>query len=211
MTNGTGARPVVAAFDFDGTVSNRDNVVPFCRAVAGTAGLARAVVATTPKLVAAKLDDARRDEAKAALTLRVFGGRAVPEVAAVAAGFAHDVIRRHLHPALLERARWHREQGHRLVFVSASFRTYLELIADHLGFDGCLATDLVAVRDHYTGELAGPNVRGVEKVTRLEGWLAAEQFTDAEIHAYGDSRGDRELLDRADHAYWIRRGTWTPA
>ena len=47
---------VVAAFDFDKTISTRDNVVPFLRAVVGRPRLARALLEVSPRLVRAVQD-----------------------------------------------------------------------------------------------------------------------------------------------------------
>src|SRR5262249_12396536 len=104
-----------------------------------------------------------------------------------------------------ERAEWHRDRGDALVIVSASFADYLRPVAEHLRFDAVLATEL-EVDDHgrLTGRLAGPNVRGPEKARRLDAWIA-ERHPDepVTVWAYGDSSGDREMWERADHAIRI--------
>jgi phosphatidylglycerophosphatase C len=186
---------VVAAFDFDKTISTRDNVVPFIRAVVGRTRLARALLAISPYLVRAALNDERRDAAKVALVRRTLTGCEEGRVSAVAAEFADEVVARHLRPDVVERVAWHRNQGHELVIVSASFTTYLEPIAARLGFAAVLATELAVGDGRLTGELVRPNVRGAEKVRRLDEWLRGRP---AFVWAYGDSSGDRELFARAD-------------
>ncbi|HEV8207214.1 MAG TPA: HAD family hydrolase [Acidimicrobiia bacterium] len=192
---------VVAAFDFDKTISTRDNVVPFVRAVVGRTRLTHALLAISPRLVGAALDDERRDAAKVALVRRTFAGYDAGLIARVAAEFADDVVARHLRPDVVERVAWHRNQGHELVIVSASFTSYLDPIAARLGFAAVLATELaVGVDGRLTGELVRPNVRGAETVRRLDEGLGATA-SDARpvfVWAYGDSSGDRELLARAD-------------
>jgi phosphatidylglycerophosphatase C len=190
------AERVVAAFDFDKTISTRDNVAQFLRAAVGRVRLARALFTISPRLVAAGLNDERRDAAKVALVRRTLTGYDAGRMAAVAAEFAEDVVARHLRPDVVERVAWHRNQGHELVMVSASFTSYLEPIAARLGFTAVLATELAVGDDgRLTGELVRPNVRGAEKVRRLDEWLGARP---AYVWAYGDSSGDRELLARAD-------------
>jgi phosphatidylglycerophosphatase C len=189
---------VVAAFDFDKTVSTRDNVMPFLRAAVGTPRLVWALVRTSPRLVAAALSDRRRDPAKAALIRSTLSGYDPERLAGVATHFADDVVARHLRADVVERIEWHRRQGHEVVLVSASLAPYLELIGTKLGVDATLATELGVGEDgDLTGELAGPNVRGPEKVRRLDDWLGGRP---AFVWAYGDSSGDRELFDRADQA-----------
>jgi phosphatidylglycerophosphatase C len=192
------AERVVAAFDFDKTLSTRDNVLPFLRAAVGMQRLAWAIVRAYPRLIAAWIDDRKRGAAKAALVRRTVTGYDSERLAAVATRFADDVIARRLRPDVVERVEWHRGRGHELVLVSASLAPYLEVIGSRLGFDAVLATGLVVGDDgRLTGELDGPNVRGAEKVRRLDAWLGDRPAT---VWAYGDSTGDRELFDRADHA-----------
>jgi len=193
----------VAAFDFDGTLSTRDNFFPFVCLVAGRLRTARAVLSTAPLIVAAALRDGRRNTAKGALVRRTFAGRAVEDVEAVAEDFADAVVRAHLRDEAVERAEWHRRQGHEVVIVSASLEIYLRPIADRLGFDAVLGTALEADADgRLTGRLAGANVRRAEKARRLDAWLAG---TPAFVWAYGDSKGDHELFERADRAIRVGR------
>jgi phosphatidylglycerophosphatase C len=199
------ATRVVTAWDFDGTLSTRDNVVPFLRYAVGNGTLARAVSATAPRIAFAALRDAQRNAAKAALLRRVFAGYDVARFEQQARDFAAIVIAKFLRNEAVERAAWHREQGHELVIVSASLRSYLDPIAEHLGFDAVLATELAVGDDgRLTGELRGANVRRAEKARRLDEWLA-ETGSDAYVWAYGDSNGDRELFERADQSIRVGR------
>jgi phosphatidylglycerophosphatase C len=192
---------VIAAFDFDKTISTRDNVVPFLRAVVGRARLNRALLAISPRLVLAALDDERRDAAKVALVRQTLTGYDAARVSAVAAEFAEEVVARHLRPDVVERVAWHRNQGHELVIVSASFTSYLDQIAARLGVAVVLATELAVGDDgRLTGELVRPNVRGAEKVRRLDEWIGTGP---AFVWAYGDSSGDRDLLARADQGVMV--------
>ena len=196
---------VVAVFDFDKTLSTRDNVIPFIRAAVGRARLAWTMLAISPRLVAAALDDGRRDAAKVALVRRTLTGYDAGRLDEVADRFAADVVARHLRPDVVERVGWHRDQGHELVVVSASFASYLAPIATELGFAAVLATELAVGDDgRLTGELARPNVRGPEKVRRLDEWLRRDG-RPAFVWAYGDSSGDRELLARADRGITVGR------
>jgi phosphatidylglycerophosphatase C len=187
---------VIAAFDFDKTLSTRDNVLPFVRLAVGRARLTRALVVVSPRLAAAAVDSRRRDAAKGALVRHTLSGYDATRLDRLANEFAGSVCEHHLRPDIVERVAWHRGQGHEIVLVSASFATYLTPIAARLGIDAVLATELEVVDGRLTGELAGPNVRGLEKVRRLEAWLGTDPV---DLWAYGDSSGDRELLARADH------------
>jgi phosphatidylglycerophosphatase C len=187
----------IAVFDFDKTLSTRDNVLPFLRAAVGTPRLVRDLALVSPRLVAAALSDAQRDAAKAALVRHTLTGYDAAALAEVAERFASEVVERYLRREIVERLEWHRGEGHEVVIVSASLAIYLRPVAARLGgVDVVLATELeVGADGRLTGALRGTNVRRAEKTRRLDAWLGDGP---AYVWAYGDSRGDTELLARAD-------------
>src|SRR3954462_8445861 len=119
--SGTGSKPVaVAAFDFDGTLSRRDNFVPFLHRFAGSPALAGAFATGALRVARAGRAHWSRNGMKAEVLQQLLAGRDVADLDDPARVFAADVIARHLRAEALERADWHRTQGHRLVMVSAS-------------------------------------------------------------------------------------------
>jgi phosphatidylglycerophosphatase C len=197
--------PVVAAFDFDGTLSTRDNFIPFLCRVAGTPAVARALAASAV-LTAGRGPSRSRNALKEQVVARLLSGMPARRLDMIGRAFAFDVLRRHLRADTVERVDWHRTQGHRLVIVTASLGVYVRPVAERLRFDAVLATELVVAPDGtLTGRLAGANVRGPEKARLLDAWLAQDP---AYVWAYGDSSGDRELWARADHPVRVpkRRG-----
>jgi phosphatidylglycerophosphatase C len=200
-------KPVVAAFDVDGTLTVRDCVRPFLERVGGRRSIAAALSRRPVESVRGVLRR-DRDSIKDVVVGGVYRGRSVAAVAAAGREFAHSVAERMLRDDTLGRLRWHQRMGHRTVFVSASLASYLDPLAQTLGVERALCTDVATDHrsDHtlYGDRLAGPNCRAAEKLVRLRRWLADEDIADAEIWAYGDSRGDRELLAAADHPLWVR-------
>ena len=197
---------VVAAFDVDGTVTTRDCVVPFLRRVGGTVAVAARLGLAARRVVPA-VARRDRDTFKAEAARAVFTDRPIAEVEAAGDVFAGEIERAWLRPDTLARMRWHREAGHAVVFVSASFGAYLRPLGRRIGADAVLATELDVDADgRCTGALLGGNCRGPQKVERLHAWLDGRYGGRAavEVWAYGDSPGDRELLADADHAVWAR-------
>jgi phosphatidylglycerophosphatase C len=196
----------VAAFDFDGTLIPRDSFVPFLLRVTGRRSFGQTLVGSSASMLRAYGVKRNRDASKAALVARLLRGYPAERLTVLGQTFGAELAGR-LRPAMAERIDWHREQGHRLVLVSASLDVYLEPLGQRLGFDGVLATSLEVGEDGLlTGRLQGANVRGVEKVARLRSWMAAH-LGDApvELWAYGDSAGDRQLLAMADHPLLVGR------
>lgn len=201
----TPARTTVVAFDFDGTVTRADSVVPFllrfARRPRALVGLARELPAVFVALV--RRD---RDRLRAAATRAVLTGVPHDEVLATGRAFAAEILAERLRDDTVARLRWHVEQGHRVVFVSASYDCYLHDVASALGVQAVLSTRLAVADGRCTGALDGENCRGAQKVERLEAWLGTQGLRrdDVELWAYGDSSGDRELLAAADRGIWVR-------
>jgi phosphatidylglycerophosphatase C len=185
-----------AAFDFDGTLTRRDTMVPFLRRIAGARAVSVAMVATVPAI--ARRD---RDGAKGVVLRRLLSGRSVAALDEAGEAFATDIIARRLRPDTVAKLRWHQDQGHRTVIVSASLRPYLAPVARHLGVDHLICTDLDARDGMLTGDLVDGNCRGAAKASRLEAWLGSPR---GELWAYGDSSGDDHLLVMAEHGVRIR-------
>jgi phosphatidylglycerophosphatase C len=85
--------------------------------------------------------------------------------------------------------------------ISASLDIYLEPGAQAVGVDQVLCSSLRSDRaGRVSGRLAGANCFGPEKLRRLQDSLGDR--SGYILYAYGDSRGDRELLASADHAFY---------
>jgi HAD superfamily hydrolase (TIGR01490 family) len=196
---------VVAAFDFDGTLTRRDSLLPFLVFVRGLATTARAVVAESPRLGRVLLGRTSRDEAKEALLVRLLSGAEPQQLSESGRAFGERLVTRRLRPAMRRRLDWHRASGHRVVIVSASPALYLDEAGRRLGVDAVLATELELGADgRLTGRLAGRNCRGEEKAKRLRIWIdGSDHEPSGELWAYGDSRGDAEMLALADVAVWV--------
>lgn len=197
-------RPVVAAFDVDGTLTTRDCVVPFLQRISGRARLVTRVAARPLALTGAVIRR-DRDRLKAVAMRAAFAGRASAAVEALGVTFAEHVHGRWLRPDTPRRLAWHQAEGHRIVFVSASLGAYLHPLGALLGVDDVLCTEAVVGDDgRYTGAMVGTNCRGQEKVRRLRSWMDEQGLGDATLWAYGDSAGDRELLACADRALLVK-------
>jgi phosphatidylglycerophosphatase C len=200
-------RQTVAAFDFDGTLTNGGSNFPFLVSVRGWWPVCRAVVRLSPALLRAAITGGTAaDEVKERLFTRLLGGLPVEEVDRRGATFAHRHLEHHLRDDTRRRLEWHRRQGHHTVIVSASPECYVGPAGQELGFDGVVATRLaVGGGGLLTGGYEGKNCRGAEKYSRLVGHLRSQGLLSSSggeqpvLWAYGNSRGDLRLLNAADH------------
>lgn len=196
----------VAAFDFDGTLTYRDSLLPFLLFDQGWWSFALKMTLASPVLTAYALKLIRNDRAKESLLKTFLGGRPLSEIEASGARFAATQIAGMLKPEAWERFLWHKAQGHVCILVSASLVHYLAPWATAAGFDHIIGSRL-DTNDHglVSGRLHGGNCFGAQKAERIREWLGNRQ---AVIYAYGDSRGDRELLEMADHSYYRTMPRW---
>lgn len=192
----TDSKVVIAAFDFDGTITTKDTFLPFLMRAFGTPRVWLTLASLALPGLRVWIGKSTRDRFKALLIGKLFPGASVQYLEKT--GLQHAAqIESLCRPAALERIKWHKQQGHRLVMVSASLNFYLEPIVQQLGFEDLLCTEVVSLGGTCTGEMKGENCRAAAKVRRLEALLGS--LNQYELYAYGDSDGDAEMLEASDH------------
>lgn len=201
----------VAAFDFDGTLTRSDSLLPFLRRGLGWPRLLLALLRCSPWLAAYALRLIRNDVAKARLLSVALGGRTIAEMDDWATRWLAQDFPDELRGWTMARLAFHQQAGHCCVLVSASPDIYLRRVASQLGFEGLICTEMQVQGGIITGRMSTPNCHGEQKVLRLKSWLSgrfgaamAESIT---LHAYGDTTGDKPMLRLARHA-WYRGKTW---
>ena len=101
---------------------------------------------------------------------------------------------------ILKHIESHKDRGHQLVLVTGSLGCYARPAASALGFDHVIAVEMISYDGRLTGAIEGANIRGPEKARRLKKLLKSGSI---ELWAYGNSSGDREMLEMADHAEMV--------
>jgi len=193
------SKPVVAAFDFDGTITTKDTFVPFLQLAFGKLPVLLAFTGLAFEGMKVLTGISSRDRFKEKIVARLFSGEPVQRLKQV--GVMHaKAVEAWFRPAALERIRWHKQQGHRLVMVSASLDIYLEDVAQRLGFDDLLCTKPSATQSAFDGGLVGANCRCAEKVRLLETLIGP--LSEVVLYAYGDSDGDTEMLGVANYPHF---------
>ena len=184
----------IFAFDFDGTLTTRDTLLEFIRYACGTPRFLLGFLLHAPLLVLMKLRLYPNGRTKERIFSWFFRGMAIDEFNALCRRFAHthryllrvDIVRQ-LEQALAE--------GSEVLIVSASIDNWVQPFFPSVTV---LGTQIEVVDGCLTGRFLTPNCYGQEKVRRI---LALHPDRSAyHLTAYGDSRGDRELLAFADEA-----------
>ena len=104
-----------------------------------------------------------------------------------------------LRPKAMKKIAWHKEQGHTVVVVSASIECWLKPWCDKNDLD-LVATKIEIIDSLVTGRFLTKNCYGIEKANRVKESYNLSNYEY--IYAYGDSRGDKELLELADESFY---------
>ncbi len=202
---------VVAAFDFDGTLTKRDTLLPYLVQALGWPRFLWALFLCAPWLLGFALRLVPNHMAKQRLLKVCFKGRAVADVEKWTARWCAKSLQPSLRDGAMAQLAQHRQARHHCVLVSASPDIYLKRVALKLGFDALICTELQVNDQKLTGTLRTPNCYGEPKALRLREHLAIEFGLPASqtlvLHAYGDSAGDFAMLKMANHP-WYRAKPW---
>lgn len=193
--------PVIAAFDFDGTLTYHDTLLPFLLFISGYFSTTMKLLKAAPPLLGFPLGLTSRQEAKESLLTSFLKGMPIEDLKEYGNKYASSVLNRHLKKEGMEKLKMHQEAKHRCVLVSANLDVYLTPWAKLNGFQDLLCSQVAidSTTDQVTGKLEGTNCWGEEKRKRLLALLGPKE--NYILYAYGDSRGDKEMLELADYPH----------
>ena len=185
----------IAAFDVDGTLTWTDSFMLFLRFVSGRWGFLTRLVGLMPVFLAYLVRLRDRDATKNVLMAACLRGIRQPRYDQYCRDFARVAYPIIARPDAVARLNSHLGVRDDVVLVSASLEGYLIPWAQALGVATVLATQVEVQDGMLTGGMRGYNCRCQHKLNRIR-----THFGDALIvAAYGDSRGDREMLAAAQH------------
>lgn len=193
----------ICAFDFDGTLTRSDTLLGMIRHHCGKAGLAGVLLRYAPLLALMKLGMYSNGRVKQKVFGHCFGGMAAGDFDALCRDYAaaHTGILRAGGMRCVDDAL---SRGSKVVIVSASVDNWVRpFFRDREGVE-VAGTEIEVVDGMLTGRFTTRNCYGGEKVARL-----LQLFPDRNSYrlvAYGDSRGDRELLAFADERHYREFG-----
>ena len=190
----------VAFFDFDGTLTTGDTLMPFLKYVVGAPTYYAKLVLLSPVLAAYFVKLLRNDIAKQIVLKSYLAGYHIDKLFELGQRFSEEIIPTMLRPEGMERLRWHQEQGHECVLVSASLDVYLRTWAKSERFSELICTSLKI--DDYSkvvGDIEGTNCYGKEKMKRLckTNFNIRSRFS----YAYGDTKGDLPMISLVDKGF----------
>ena len=186
-------------FDFDGTITKRDSLADFSKYYLGSFEYYKGLLILSPILLAYKLKIIPNHVAKEKLTSYFFKGLDSIYFQNIANTYSIEQIDKIIRPEALERIKWHQEKGHKTVVVSASMECWLSGWCKKNKLE-LIATKLESKNNRLTGKFSTKNCYGIEKVNRIKEKYNLEDYEV--IYAYGDSKGDKEMLSIADNKFY---------
>ena len=196
----------LAIYDMDRTITRAGTYTPFLLHAAWRLAPWRLIFAPLVPLVmlayvAKFITRARLKEVNQRLLL---GRYLVPDrLKPVAASFAELVWSTNVLPGALRQIAADRAEGRRLVLATASYRLYVEAIAERLGFDDVIATNSVLGLDaRIAAKIDGENCYGPAKLRMIIAWLEKQGIARGQAHVrfYSDHASDAPVMDWADEA-----------
>lgn len=137
--------------------------------------------------------DTTRDQLTAMVT-----GWSVDEVRSIARETMHHVVTPSIYAEARELIRAHRAAGRHVVIVSASAAVLVDIIAEELGVEHVITTELAEEDGCFTGEVLF-YCKGQNKAAALERTAAAEDIDLRASYAYSDSATDIPMLEKVSH------------
>lgn len=193
----------IYCFDFDGTLTTSDTLLEFIKYAKGRGRFLMVFLMYSPLLVMMKLHLYPNWKAKQQIFAHLFAGMRIEKFDALCRGFAEES--QHLlrpkgitlmHEALVA--------GAQVFIVSASIDNWVRPFFDIRNLKGVqvLGTQIEVEDGKLTGRFKSNNCYGKEKVHRIAEVLKSFERSEYEIEAFGDSRGDKEMLAFADKGHF---------
>lgn len=189
----------LALFDFDHTISYRDSFLEFLKFSINYFRLIIGLPYLIPVIMLYLFKIINNEKAKSIVIRYLYKNWTAERFEKSGKEFTTSILPRIVKESAVKRIQWHLDEGHSVYVVSASVDLWLKHWCGQYGI-GLISTRLEMEDGEFTGRFLTPNCYGPEKVKRIKEAIKLEDYDY--IYAYGDSRGDREMLAMADEPHY---------
>ena len=190
----------IVVFDFDGTITRKDTFLEFIKFSRGHYRFYIMFLIFAPMLLAMKLNLYPNWKAKKKIFSHFYKNVKISQFNKWCSEFSFE-IDKIVRLKALDAISKHKNKEDIVIIISASIENWIKPWAKNLGIELVLGTR-IETNDNglITGNFLTKNCYGEEKVKRLlEIYPTRNKY---ELIAYGDSKGDRELILYADQGYY---------
>jgi len=192
----------IAFFDFDGTLTVKDSFLSFLLYSQKKGTFIIKSFFLLPILLALKLKLLTNSKAKEIVFTTFFKGKSHTKIQQTAKAFTAHKIPGLLRPYALNILKDHIENGDKIIIVTASLNTWLDNWCSDNNFD-LIATKAEVKNGILTGKFENANNYGKEKAIQIKNRYNLSAYNT--VYAYGDSRGDSEMLMLAHKSYMYNK------
>lgn len=184
-------------FDLDGTLITKDSYLPFLFKWKYKNPQRILPLFSLPvKLFSYLTKNRESSYIKEAFLTAFMKGARRSDVNLFVKDFWKNFLAKHRNEIVVNKLKWHLNNGHRVYIVSGSFDFYTEFLKKIWPVHGIISTRAEWAGDMMTGKMIGENCKGKEKIIRIEKELGIN-LQDVEYYAYTDSYLDFPLLRNA--------------
>jgi HAD superfamily hydrolase (TIGR01490 family) len=186
-------------FDFDGTITNKDTLVEFVHFYRGRKNYLVGMLKLAPIMALYALKVIPNWKAKQFFLTRFFKGEKMDDFNRKCINFSTVVLPSLIRGEAQDAIEKYRSEQATMAVVSASAENWVKPWCDRNDII-CLGTRLEVNDGTITGKISGRNCYGDEKVCRIREHFNLADFDH--VIAYGDSRGDKEMLALAQEQHY---------
>ena len=185
--------------DFDGTITRRDSLFDFIKFYRGQGAFYVGMLQLLPRLVKFKAGFIPNWKAKEYVLTHFFANEPIATFQHRCDEYSQQRLPQIVKESALRKIREFQESGADIYLVSASAENWLCGWCEAIGIR-LIATRLATQNGRITGKILNSNCYGPEKVERIRCEVDLERYPS--IYAYGDSRGDQNMLALAHYPHY---------
>lgn len=189
----------IAFFDFDGTLTTKDSFIELLKFSTSKFKFYASFLLLSPLLILIKLKLIEGGNGKKIVANFFFKSYGEKEFDELCRSFAKNKIPEFLKQDGLAKIKEHQNNENQIVLVSASFENYLKYWTNKIDIE-LIGTKFDVGQANEPIKFLGKNCNGLEKVNRITAKYELKQYET--IFAYGDTSGDKEMLEIADKSFY---------
>ncbi len=189
----------LAIFDFDNTITTKDTLLDFLKYDTSPVKFLLASINCLHVILLNRIKILSSQKAKEHIFRQFFGGKPEKELIDSGKKYSKKRLLEILNPAAISRINFHLREHDELMVISASPSYWYRDWCQTVGIGKILSTILETSGEILTGKISGTNCTGEEKLNRLLKEVNPEEYDY--IYAYGDSKGDLQMLNFANESY----------
>ena len=189
----------LALFDFDGTICKKDSMIEFLKYYCGNKKLYWAFTKHIHWLIPMYCGLIEKWRVKEKIWVYLLGNIDEKEFNKSAEFFSINILPKMLYKDAIDKIKFHQLNNDTVVVITASAANWVNPWCKTFNLE-LISTCLEIKNGKVTGKIDGKNCNGSEKVRRIKQIFDLSDFKY--IYAYGNSKGDKEMLKLASHPFY---------